>query len=117
MTVQLMQRVKEEDADPGVAPRRVVFVTGGMGGIGTAICRRLGRHGSHGRRGLPARIRPQGRVAHDMRKEGFKAHAAEGDVSEFESCAEMFYNVRAVVGPIDILVNNAASRAIRSSSA
>ena len=30
MTIQLMPRVKE-DAEPGVAPRRVVFVTGGMG--------------------------------------------------------------------------------------
>jgi acetoacetyl-CoA reductase len=34
-------------------------------------------------------------------------HAAEGDVSEFESCAQMFTQVRAVVGPVEILVNNA----------
>ena len=42
-----------------------------------------------------------------MRTEGYRVHAAEGDVSDFDSCSEMFYNVRAVVGPIDILVNNA----------
>ena len=107
MTVQLMQRVKEEDAEPGVLPRRVVFVTGGMGGIGTAICRRLASMGHTIVAGcLPEYDRKEEWLA-DMRGEGFKTHAAEGDVSEFDSCAEMFYNVRAVVGPIDILVNNA----------
>jgi len=107
MTIQLMQRVKEQDTEPGVAPKRVVFVTGGMGGIGTAICRRLGGLGHTVIAGcLPEYDRKEEWLT-AMRKEGFKAHAAEGDVSEFESCAEMFYNVRAVVGPIDILVNNA----------
>jgi acetoacetyl-CoA reductase len=107
MTVQVMQRVKEQNAEPGRAPRRVVFVTGGMGGIGTAICRRLGSMGHTIVAGcLPEYDRKEEWLS-DMRKEGFKAHAAEGDVSEFESCAEMFYNVRAVVGPVDILVNNA----------
>ena len=42
-----------------------------------------------------------------MRSEGFRVHAAEGDVADFESCAEMFYHVTSVVGPVDILVNNA----------
>ena len=107
MTVQLMQRVKEQEAEPGAAPRRVVFVTGGMGGIGTAICRRLGGMGHTVVAGCLPEYERKEEWLTDMRKEGFKAHAAEGDVSEFESCAEMFYNVRAVVGPIDILVNNA----------
>jgi acetoacetyl-CoA reductase len=107
MTVQLMQRVKEQDAEPGAAPRRVVFVTGGMGGIGTAICRRLGAMGHTVVAGCLPEYERKDEWLTDMRQEGFKAHAAEGDVSEFESCAEMFYNVAAVVGPIDILVNNA----------
>jgi acetoacetyl-CoA reductase len=42
-----------------------------------------------------------------MRKEGFRVHAAEGNVADYESCAEMFYNVRSIVGTVDILVNNA----------
>jgi acetoacetyl-CoA reductase len=42
-----------------------------------------------------------------MRKEGFRVHAAEGNVADYESCASMFYNVRSVVGNVDILVNNA----------
>jgi acetoacetyl-CoA reductase len=42
-----------------------------------------------------------------MRAEGFRVHAAEGDVADFESCSQMFYNIASVVGPVDILVNNA----------
>jgi len=42
-----------------------------------------------------------------MRGEGYDVYAAEGNVEEYESCAEMFYNLRSVVGPVDVLVNNA----------
>ena len=88
-------------------PRRVAFVTGGMGGIGTAICRRLGAAGHTIVAGcLPGYDRKDEWLG-AMRKEGWRVHAAEGDVSNFESCAGMFYNVRSVVGPVEILVNNA----------
>jgi acetoacetyl-CoA reductase len=110
MTVQLVARVANEEAEdpqPSAAPRRVVFVTGGMGGIGTAICRRLASLGHTVVAGcLPEYGRKDEWLA-GMRSEGFTAHAAEGDVADFESCAAMFYNVRSVVGPVDILVNNA----------
>jgi len=89
------------------APRRVAFVTGGMGGIGTAICRRLAAAGHTIVAGcLPGYGRKDEWLG-AMRKEGWRVHAAEGDVSNFESCAGMFYNVRSVVGPVEILVNNA----------
>jgi len=89
------------------AKARVAFVTGGMGGIGTAICRRLGAAGHTVVAGcLPDYDRKAEWLA-VMRGEGFRVHAAEGDVAEFESCAAMFYQVRSVVGPVEILVNNA----------
>jgi acetoacetyl-CoA reductase len=89
------------------AVTRIAFVSGGMGGIGTAICRRLGRAGHTVIAGcLPGYEKKNGWLE-QMRGEGWRVHAAEGDVSEFESCASMFYNVRSVLGPIDILVNNA----------
>src|SRR6185503_15875326 len=78
-----------------------------MGGIGTAICRRLGRAGHTVVAGCLPGYEKKAEWLEHMRGAGFRVHAAEGDVSEFESCAEMFYNVRAVVGPVDILVNNA----------
>jgi acetoacetyl-CoA reductase len=94
-----------ERAQPAKA--RIAFVSGGMGGIGTAICRRLGAAGHTVVAGcLPDYDRKAEWLA-AMRGEGFRVHAAEGDVAEFESCAQMFYHVRSVVGPVEILVNNA----------
>jgi len=78
-----------------------------MGGIGTAICRRLASMGHTVVAGcLPGYDKKTDWLA-EMRKEGWRVHAAEGDVAEFDSCAEMFYHVKSVVGPVEILVNNA----------
>jgi acetoacetyl-CoA reductase len=86
---------------------RIVFVSGGMGGIGSAICRRFAQSGHTVVAGcLPGYERKQ-EWLDSMRGQGFKVHAAEGDVADFDSTAEMFYNVRSIVGPVDILVNNA----------
>ncbi|MEO8144606.1 MAG: beta-ketoacyl-ACP reductase [Betaproteobacteria bacterium] len=106
-----MDRLKREEKPDGAGAdpvsRRVVFVTGGMGGIGSAICRRLALAGHTIVAGcLPGYDRKDAWLG-AMRKDGFKVHAAEGDVANFESCAGMFYNVRAVVGNVDILINNA----------
>jgi len=86
---------------------RVAFVSGGMGGIGTAICRRLGRAGHTVIAGCLPGYEKKTEWLDRMRAEGLRVHAAEGDVGDFESCSQMFYNVRSVIGPIDILVNNA----------
>jgi acetoacetyl-CoA reductase len=111
MPMQLAQRVSEQGGEgrlaADAAPKRVVFVTGGMGGIGSAICRRLARAGHTIVAGCLPGYERKDEWLGAMRREGFRAHAAEGDVAHFESCAEMFYSVRAVVGHIDILVNNA----------
>ena len=109
--MQVMDRLKQEEQVDGAGlasvPKRVVFITGGMGGIGSAICRRLALAGHTIVAGcLPGYERKEEWLG-AMRKDGFKVHAAEGDVANFESCASMFYNVRSVVGNVDILVNNA----------
>ena len=106
-----VERFKQENQTDRTAqqpvPKRVVFVTGGMGGIGSAICRRLAAAGHTVVAGcLPGYDRKDDWLG-TMRREGFKVHAAEGNVAEYDSCAGMFYNVRAVVGNVDILVNNA----------
>jgi len=106
-----MDRIKQEEKteSSGLAsvPKRVVFVTGGMGGIGSAICRRLAAAGHTIVAGcLPDYDRKEEWLG-AMRKDGFRVHAAEGNVGDYESCSQMFYNVRAVVGNVDILVNNA----------
>jgi acetoacetyl-CoA reductase len=87
--------------------QRIAFVSGGMGGIGTAICRRLGRNGIKVVAGcLPGYERKQ-EWLETMREDGLSVHAAEGDVEDYDSCTQMFYQIASVVGPVDILVNNA----------
>jgi len=109
--MQVMDRIKQEEKaeSSGLAsiPKRVVFVTGGMGGIGSAICRRLAAAGHTIVAGcLPGYDRKEEWLG-TMRNDGFRVHAAEGNVGDYQSCSQMFYNVRAVVGNVDILVNNA----------
>jgi acetoacetyl-CoA reductase len=78
-----------------------------MGGIGTAICKRLARDGHK----VVANCLPGYELKDEwlqaMRGEGYDVYSAEGNVEEYESCAEMFYQLRSVVGPVDMLVNNA----------
>jgi acetoacetyl-CoA reductase len=87
--------------------QRVAFVTGGMGGIGTAICKRLARDGNKVVANCLPGYERKDEWLQAMRVERYDVYAAEGNVEEFESCAEMFYNLRSVVGQVDMLVNNA----------
>jgi len=108
--------MERKDARTGAEPsheagkslrQRVAFVSGGMGGIGTAVCRRLARSGAKVVAGcLPGYEKKEEWLA-KMRGEGLQIHAAEGDVEDYESCADMFYNIGSVIGPVDILINNA----------
>ena len=106
-----MSSVLEQEAAAGEKRRpatgRIAFVSGGMGGIGTAICRRLATAGHTVVAGCLPGYDKKAEWLTAMRGEGFRVHAAEGDVAEFDSCAEMFDQVKSGVGPVDILVNNA----------
>src|SRR5260221_8602188 len=99
------QETRRDNARPVV--KRIVFVSGGMGGIGSAICKRLGQAGHTVVAGCLPGYEKKDEWIGAMRAAGHRVHAAEGDVSDFDSCAAMFYNVSSVVGPVDILVNNA----------
>ena len=87
--------------------QRIAFVSGGMGGIGTAVCRRLARQGVKVVAGCLPGYEKKSEWLSQMQAEGFQMHAAEGNVDDYESCAEMFYQIGSVIGPVDILVNNA----------
>ena len=106
-----MSSVLEQETAAGERSRpvtgRIAFVSGGMGGIGTAICARLAAAGHTVVAGCLPGYDKKAEWLATMRKHGWRVHAAEGDVAAFDSCAEMFYQVRSVVGPVEILVNNA----------
>ena len=103
----VLEKQRGAGAQAKAVATRVAFVTGGMGGIGTAICARLAAAGHTVVAGCLPSYGKKAEWLAAMRSEGYRVHAAEGDVSNFDSCAEMFYHVRSVVGPVDVLVNNA----------
>lgn len=87
---------------------RVALVTGGTGGIGTEICKKLADAGARVASTSLLSLQAQ---AEDWLKqrtaEGYQFTVVYGDVSDFDSSAEMVAQVVKEVGPIDILVNNA----------
>jgi acetoacetyl-CoA reductase len=102
---EVAQEAWRDEAQPVVA--RIAFVSGGMGGIGSAICRRLGRAGHTVVAGCLPGYDRKAEWLDQMRGEGLRVHAAEGDVADFESCSAMFSSIASAVGPVDILINNA----------
>ncbi|MEQ4618551.1 MAG: acetoacetyl-CoA reductase [Corticimicrobacter sp.] len=85
---------------------KLAYVTGGMGGIGTAICQRLARDGYRVIAGCgPSRDHEQWLA--DQTEQGFSFIASVGNVSDWESTVVAFERIRAEHGPVDVLVNNA----------
>ena len=85
---------------------KVVVVTGGGGGIGSAICRRFAEEGGTV---LVADIRAEaaaGTVA-AIRQSGGQAHPLVVDLTDFAAVGAAIAEAEAAVGGIDILVNNA----------
>jgi acetoacetyl-CoA reductase len=85
--------------------QKVAYVTGGMGGIGTAICQRLHREGFK-----VIRLRPDTRlskVAGRAKGTGLQLPRVGWQCGDWESTVEAFGNAKAEHGSIDVLVNNA----------
>ncbi len=87
--------------------QRMALVTGGMGGIGEAICIRLAQSGAR----VATTHSPGNRRAAEwlaaMKERGYDFIAAEADVTSLSSCQGAVERIRDAAGPIDILVNNA----------
>lgn len=85
---------------------KTALVTGGSGGIGAAICRRLAADGHrvivHASRGLERAEQ----VVQDIRAAGGTAEVLALDVTDRAACAAALAAVT-VQGPVQILVNNA----------
>jgi acetoacetyl-CoA reductase len=87
--------------------QRIALVTGGMGGLGEAICMKLERMGLK----VIVTYSP-GNTKHkewlkDMEGGGHKFYAYPCDVSDFDSCQKAVADITKDHGPIDILINNA----------
>ena len=87
--------------------KRVALVTGGMGGLGEAVCIKLAALGyqvvttySPGNTKAPAWLA-------DMKEIGHGFHAYACDVADFASAQQCVAAITSELGPVDVLVNNA----------
>ena len=86
--------------------QKVAYVTGGMGGIGTAICQRLHKDGFKVIAGCGP-TRDHAKWLAEQNALGFTLYASVGDVGDWDSTVEAFTQAKAEHGTIDVLVNNA----------
>jgi acetoacetyl-CoA reductase len=85
---------------------KLAVVTGGLGGIGTAICLRLAQEGAK----VVATCHPseQDRVdtwREDLKSKGFEVNVVAGDVSTAAGGGQLMNGIVEQFGPVDILVN------------
>ena len=87
--------------------KKIAYVTGGMGGIGTSICQRLARDGFQVVAGCGPNSPRKDTWLAEQKALGFDFVASEGNVGDWDSTVAAFAKVRADVGEVDVLVNNA----------
>ncbi|SMG59881.1 3-ketoacyl-ACP reductase [Paraburkholderia susongensis] len=86
---------------------RIAYVTGGMGGIGTAICQRLHKENYTVIAGCGPNSARKTRWLEEQKALGYNFIASEGNVADWESTVKAFEKVKKEVGEVDVLVNNA----------
>ncbi|MBC8746147.1 MULTISPECIES: 3-ketoacyl-ACP reductase [Paraburkholderia] len=86
---------------------RIAYVTGGMGGIGTAICQRLHKENYTVIAGCGPNSARKARWLEEQKALGYDFVASEGNVADWESTTKAFEKVKNEVGEVDVLVNNA----------
>ncbi|WP_033374372.1 acetoacetyl-CoA reductase [Leeia oryzae] len=88
------------------AQKKIALVTGGMGGIGTAICRKLADAGftvatTYSRPGKEAEWLASQAAA------GYQFHAFQCDVTDTDATSAAIQSIISTLGSVDVLVNNA----------
>jgi acetoacetyl-CoA reductase len=86
---------------------RIALITGGMGGLGEAICIKMSALGyqvvtTHSPGNTKA-----GEWLAQMEAQGYKFRAYGCDVAEYDSAKECIQKIEKDIGPVDVLVNNA----------
>jgi acetoacetyl-CoA reductase len=86
--------------------QKIALVTGGTGGIGTAICIALAEQG---RKVIAGYFPPEAEAAFAWqnlhRDQGYDFEIVACDVSDYESSQKMLHDVENTIGAVDILVN------------
>ena len=86
--------------------QKVAYVTGGMGGIGTAICQRLHKEGFKVIAGCGP-TRDFVKWIDEQKALGYTFYTSVGNVADWDSTVQAFTKAISEHGAIDVLVNNA----------
>jgi acetoacetyl-CoA reductase len=86
---------------------RIALITGGMGGLGEAICIKMAALGyqvvtTHS----PGNTKASEWLG-EMERQGYKFRAYGCDVAEYDSAKDCVAKITQEIGPVDVLVNNA----------
>ena len=87
---------------------RVALVTGGMGGLGEAVCIKLA---ALGYKVVTTYSTNNTRVKEWLKTMSDKGHTFKAypcDVTDFESCRQCIEKIQSDIGSVDVLVNNAS---------
>ena len=86
--------------------KRIALVTGGIGGIGTAVCIELVKHD---RSVIAGHLPEEEEIAElwqsELKADGYEIELSAGDVSDYESSGRMVEHINQHFGTIEILVN------------
>jgi acetoacetyl-CoA reductase len=86
--------------------KRIAVVTGGIGGLGTEICKHLAQSGhTVVATDLAARAERIASFQNDM--QGLDVHFEAADVGDFDACATLVRTIESKFGSLDVLVNAA----------
>src|SRR5512134_2297552 len=93
--------------DEGAFGGRVALVTGGSGGIGAAVCRRLAAEGAAVAVGYGRRAHQAEAVVAAVDAAGGRAVAVAGDLRDPAGCEAVAGAAEDALGPVDLLVAGA----------
>ena len=86
--------------------KKIALVTGGIGGIGTEICKSLYQQGRVVVAGhLPQEQELAEQWQADHKEQGFEFEIAAGNISDFDATGAMLADITERVGPLSIVVN------------
>jgi acetoacetyl-CoA reductase len=83
---------------------KIALVTGGMGGLGSAMCKALAQSGHIV---VSTYYGSQNSANAWLQTMGFNFKAVRSDVSNWDSTVTAIQHIQTTIGPIDVLVNNA----------
>ena len=90
----------------GLLDDKIVLITGGTGGIGKAICKRMSDMGARVVSTYLGETKARDMQV-EMKERGCDIAIYRCDVSDFDQCQALAVSIENDLGPVDILVNNA----------